>query len=340
MKYGHKEAATGRHREAAQSNRIFGVDFTTTLNEIQRIESALSAIPADDRASWLKIGMALKAELGTDGFPFFDNWSQQASNYRERDTRDVWRSFKAGTVSIGSLFYLAKQHGWTDSSPVKNPSKAELKAIRQQRLIEAAKAQAEREAAHQKGKIKAEQQWRIARPVTVDHWYLKAKQVMPHGIRAQGEVLCIPMMDETGALWNIQKIDSLRGKRFLSGARVSGLFHVIGVPTDTLLICEGYATGATAHEYSGHQTYVAFNAGNLMAVARIVRQQNPGKRITLCADDDRHLPNNPGLTKAKAAALAIGGCIAVPEFPDGVSGTDFNDLHVYRRGLIAGGRYA
>ena len=47
---------------------------------------------------------------------------------------------------------------------------------------------------------------------------------------------------------------------------------------------------------------------------------------TICADNDNQTIGNPGLTKATAAAQAINGLIAVPEFPEGSTGTDFNDL--------------
>jgi len=67
-----------------------------------------------------------------------------------------------------------------------------------------------------------------------------------------------------------------------------------------------------------------------------VRRLNPGKKITICADNDTHLPENKGVLKAQAAALEVGGHVSIPSFPDGVPGTDFNDLHVYRMGLVAG----
>ena len=50
--------------------------------------------------------------------------------------------------------------------------------------------------------------------------------------------------------------------------------------------------------------------------------------LIVCADDDVKTKGNPGLTKATAAALAVGGKLAVPDFgdnrPDGA--TDFNDM--------------
>jgi hypothetical protein len=50
--------------------------------------------------------------------------------------------------------------------------------------------------------------------------------------------------------------------------------------------------------------------------------------IVICAEDDRHIASNPGLTKAKAAAAQIGAKVAIPEFgetrPKGAK--DFNDM--------------
>jgi len=55
----------------------------------------------------------------------------------------------------------------------------------------------------------------------------------------------------------------------------------------------------------------------------------PALQIIIAADDDHLTAGNPGLTKARAAAQAVAGLVAVPDFgsnrPD--KATDFNDLH-------------
>jgi len=86
---------------------------------IQVIQQAVGHIPADDRDVWLKIGMALKSELGDEGFGLWDYWSQSAHNYNERDARVVWRSIKRGPIGIGTLFHVAKDYGWGVSSNLK-----------------------------------------------------------------------------------------------------------------------------------------------------------------------------------------------------------------------------
>jgi putative DNA primase/helicase len=96
-------------------------------------------------------------------------------------------------------------------------------------------------------------------------------------------------------------------------------------------------TGATLREASGLPVAVAFNAGNLEAVARAARERWPDKRIGVAGDDDRHLEQeinshtgqpkkNVGREKAEAAAEAVGAFTLFPKFGAGERGTDWNDL--------------
>jgi putative DNA primase/helicase len=57
----------------------------------------------------------------------------------------------------------------------------------------------------------------------------------------------------------------------------------------------------------------------------------PGARLTIAADDDRYTRGNPGLTKATEAAIAVGALVCAPQFPEGVAGTDFNDMRTGAR---------
>lgn len=50
--------------------------------------------------------------------------------------------------------------------------------------------------------------------------------------------------------------------------------------------------------------------------------------LIIAADDDRHRPDNPGLTKGREAAAAIGAGLVWPDFGDHEQGSDFNDLAV------------
>jgi putative DNA primase/helicase len=210
---------------------------------------------------------------------------------------------------------------------------------------------------HVEVQAKAQRLWAAATPCS-EHPYLTRKGVQSHGLRIADwtkwlkepdgwrkivipGALLVPLIDEAGALWNIQAIfpeahpELGRDKDFLPG-RKAGLFFVLGEDTPTLRICEGYATGATVCETTGDATFVAFDAGNLEAVARLVRRHHRGSKIIVMADNDRRTPGNPGLSKARAAALAVGGFVSAPEFPDGVPGTDWNDYAAWRRGVDHG----
>ena len=110
--------------------------------------------------------------------------------------------------------------------------------------------------------------------------------------------------------------------------RVKACYFGIGKPNGTLCIAEGYATGASIHEATGFAVAIAFNAGNLLPVAKAIRAKFPDMRLIVCRDDDHLTNGNPGLTKATEAARSVGGILAVPEFGDDrrVSATDFNDM--------------
>jgi len=85
--------------------------------EWERIKDALWHIPADDREDWLRIGMALHAEGrgGEEAFDVWAEWSRGSEKFDLKDQRRTWRSFvdtRGRSVGIGSLFDLAKAHGW------------------------------------------------------------------------------------------------------------------------------------------------------------------------------------------------------------------------------------
>ncbi|MBK6601042.1 MAG: PriCT-2 domain-containing protein [Betaproteobacteria bacterium] len=74
-----------------------------------RIEVALRHLPADDRALWLRIGMAIKAGMGEDGFDLWDDWSRSSARYRDTDARRAWRSIRPdGGISLATLFFEAE----------------------------------------------------------------------------------------------------------------------------------------------------------------------------------------------------------------------------------------
>jgi putative DNA primase/helicase len=161
------------------------------------------------------------------------------------------------------------------------------------------------------------------------HEYLTAKGIQPNGVKCDGVRLLIPMRDTAGIVQSLQTIAPDGEKRFHPGGKVTGCYFGIGKPDGLVIVCEGFATGASIRESTGHAVAVGFNAGNLQPVAVALRAKYPDLQIIIAADDDHLTAGNPGLTKARAAAQAVAGPVAVPVFPAnrGDKDTDFNDLH-------------
>lgn len=157
-----------------------------------------------------------------------------------------------------------------------------------------------------------------------------AKKITPYlSDELAGELLVIPMRDTAGVIHSLQFITTNGTKRPVTGGRKQGCYFSIGKPDEILCIAEGFATGASIREATGYAVAVAFDAGNLLAVAKALREKFPDLLLVLCADDDYRTEDNTGLTKAREAAQAVGGLLAIPDFgphrPEGA--TDFNDLH-------------
>lgn len=190
------------------------------------------------------------------------------------------------------------------------------------RMIEAQKARETEEAERrQAARDKALLIWKSSPPASDNHAYLVKKGVKCHGLRLHRGLLVIPMRDSAGNLHSLQFIDGDGNKRFLSGGRKKGCYFALGTPTESLCIAEGFATAATIYESTGLAVAVAFDAGNLLTVAQAIRAKFSHIEITLCADNDAETPRNPGLTKAREAAAAVDGLLAVPPCAG-----DFNDF--------------
>jgi putative DNA primase/helicase len=170
------------------------------------------------------------------------------------------------------------------------------------------------------------------------HAYLDRKGVRAHGeLRLRGDELTVPLRDTKGILQSLQFIapdkrfgedGEKRDKTFLRDGQIGGAFFTLcDRPDGPLVICEGYATGASIHEATGHAVVCVMSCGNLLPVSKALRAKWPGRDIIVAADDDALIPGNSGRTKATDAAKAIHARLAVPTFKDtAAKQTDFNDL--------------
>ena len=161
--------------------------------------------------------------------------------------------------------------------------------------------------------------------------------------------LVIPMQDTAGAIYGLQviygdpKVKAKKGRdKDFTPPKLGkkGRFFQIGLVArgGVVLLCEGFATGASLHEATGLPVVVAFDAGNLLPVAQALHKAHRRDvRILVCADDDYLTDGNPGKKAAEAAAIAVDGAWTWPIFPgerptETKGPTDFNDLHVHADG--------
>lgn len=327
------------------------------MNDYDRIGTALNFVPADDRETWLRMGMAIKSELGDPGFDLWDGWSQQAESYKNGDARDVWRSIKPdGGVTIGTLFHEAKASGWQDDNTYQRPSPEEL-AERQRKAAErAAREQETIQRERQEAASKAAAILRAATPAQADHAYLVRKQVAPAdtlreidasaaasllgyqpksgGEPLTGRLLVVPVK-QGGNLSTLELIDGDGRKTAIAGrgTKAGGYWATERLPGGnsqgmTLLIGEGVATVLSASEATGHPAIAALSSGNMPVVAQAMRKQYPAAELVILADlvkaDSKPDPH------AIEAAQSVSGKLAIPDFgADRDPGmTDFNDMAV------------
>ena len=82
------------------------------------VQSALKVVPQQGMGSrdhWVKVGMAIHSELPGDlGLTLWSAWSSEDPEYADEwvsanPCEEVWKSFKKGPVSLGTLFWMADQ---------------------------------------------------------------------------------------------------------------------------------------------------------------------------------------------------------------------------------------
>jgi putative DNA primase/helicase len=171
-----------------------------------------------------------------------------------------------------------------------------------------------------------------AKPMSASHPYLAAKCVQAYGeAREYRGTIGLPLRDINSELHSFQFIGADGEKNFLGGGRVQGCYFTLADKGDgPLVICEGYATGASIHQATSHAVICAMNCGNMLSVAKAARELWPQRQIIIAADNDQWTEaprKNPGVTDATAAAKTIRARLAVPQFNDtATKPTDFNDL--------------
>lgn len=130
--------------------------------------------------------------------------------------------------------------------------------------------------------------------------------------------LVIPIFNRELEIRSLQIIFS-KNKSFPRHGQKSDCFFFIGDQScelGVLCIAEGYATGASIYMATGYPCVVAFDAGNIVRVSKIMREIFPAITIVVCGDDDAINKSgvSTGIEKANQAAANCSGVAVFPEF--------------------------
>ncbi|MCZ0938555.1 MAG: PriCT-2 domain-containing protein [Caldilineaceae bacterium] len=274
-----------------------------------RIESALAHIPADDRAVWLSVGNALKTDIGDDGYIIWERWSRGSEKFDSHRIMTDWRSLKIGLCHLGTIFHLARQHGWVASDP-----STRLTLPRRKAPVAPEPQETPEHVVEAMRKVIDESKLEAGHPYLVSKGFPK-KQALVH--RKDGRLI-LPMW-KSYLLTSMQTIDAAGVKKFWPGAIAGGGYYRLGRGKD-IWVCEGFATGLTLWaclEVLGRtngngrrhaSVLIAFSAANIVRVAALANR--------VIADNDA---SGTGARYAKQTGLPW-------TMPDD-EGWDLNDVH-------------
>jgi RecA-family ATPase len=286
-------------------------------SDTDRAADALHYLDAGcDRETWHKTGRAGLAA----GLPIevIDAWSATGGNYK--GTQDVTAAFRTvkpeGGTGAGTLFFLAREAGWTE--PTRTPTPG----------------------------MGAADVWARLEPATHQHPYIVAKAaagVPLAGLRCvptddaltiqrerMAGALVVPVTRPDGTISTLQFItppevaDRLKAKGKpsklnLPGGTVQGWFTVgTLVPGGVAYVCEGVGTAWSCHQATGQAAVSCFGVGNMRKVAAELHKQDPSARLVVVPDVGKH-------EQAEAIAKEVQGFFVT--MPEGEANNfDANDL--------------
>ena len=226
----------------------------------------------------------------------------------------------------------ALSNEWKSTAPMPAMSDAERKAYSERMTRQQAEREAQTLQEQKAAQTACIELWGRGHEATSEHPYIERKGIRAYGVRELNGALLVPMYDVKDNLCNIQFIQADGAKKFKTGAKTKGAYFAFGgIENKTVVICEGFATGASIAQATGHYVVVAFNAGNLLPVAERIKADLPdGWRLIIAGDNDCWKDTNTGKDKATACAVAVNARVVIPDFTGYEitnAPTDFNDLH-------------
>ena len=343
--------ADGRERAEIMSRRALGnIEPITEADVWTNVARNLSRQPEKELATDL-LERANRSHMGTvrSLATAFQPKQQREAEGREgttlhrtfaerRGEQDMAREAVGMSAAASTVASVVQEVAKRLEGPVQDETRKAVRAWRRSAQAPAVAGQLAKDARRRTREAavahKAAAIWNNAKPVQT-HPYLAAKQIAAHGLRRdRRNKLLVPMHDVDGRLWGVQTI-TLDGRTlFMRGGRKRGTHAVLGElqPGAPVIIAENFATAATVREATGLPAIVAFDSGNLLNVARAIRERDSSRPIIVAANNDHHLPRravplpNSGLEKATAAAAVVQGVVLTPSFAAGDKGISWNDF--------------
>ncbi|RTR38602.1 DUF927 domain-containing protein [Shewanella canadensis] len=160
------------------------------------------------------------------------------------------------------------------------------------------------------------------------HPYLSDKGVASYDLyQGANDELYVPFHDIDDNFVTVQRIKPDGTKRIWAGCGKTGGFLKIAGDSRVILIAEGYATAASLFEATGYTCIMGIDAGNLVPVAKAIKERYSNSAIVVCCDNDQFKSQNKGAKTGKLISDTLGIPFILPQFEDLSSEpTDFNDL--------------
>lgn len=246
------------------------MDVEDTINE------ALGFIDCDDREIWVNCAMAIKDELGSDGFDIWNNWSMSAPSYKPSSALSVWNSISPGGITKGTLYFYAKEGGWEPGKlppPPKKTSKIKPEGPSEEDYAEVAE--------------KADSIYKIAtlraNPYLANKGFPNTK--LPS---AWGKILLPVRTHGDGKIQTLQFICPDGAKYFMSGGKVKGgyLLWSVNGAKETWFV-EGLATALSVRQAVAQKVnmVICFSA---LKIPEVVKDYSrPGPKFLVADRDER-----------------------------------------------------
>ena len=204
----------------------------------------------------------------------------------------------------------------------------------------------------QKTALKIEEEYNQANWAHSNHPYLKKKGFSENFYLKQDNKgsLLIPLKDENGKLWSVQRIfpngDKIIGviktkeekeQGIEYSAKKSGCFHLIGAKNleycKEFIIAEGFATAATIYKALNKPIIMAVDAGNLENVVKKLSTLYSDRNITIFADNDlkkelKGLENTGKKTALEIKEKYSNVSVILPNFTQEQSSQGMSDFNV------------